>query len=68
MIVPVRAALLFKATEKLTVPLPLPVLPLVRVINAELLTAVKEQPASVLTRKLPVPPAEGKSALVGDSE
>ena len=41
--VPVRAVPVFAATEYVTVPFPVPVLPLVTVIHATLLTAVHAQ-------------------------
>ncbi len=65
-IVPVRAAPVFGSIEKLIVPLPLPVF--VTVIHELLLTAVQEQPASVVILKLPAPLPAGKFALVGESE
>lgn len=55
----------FAATEKLTVPLPLPPLGDVIVIKAELLTAVQLQPAPAVTFTVPTPPLEEKLCDVG---
>jgi hypothetical protein len=55
--VPVRLeAIVFAATLKPTVPLPDPLAPLVRVIQAALLPAVHGQPVAIVTLLLPVPP------------
>jgi hypothetical protein len=47
------------------VPLPVPLAPDVIVMNEELLTADRAQPAPVVTVTLPVPPVAAKLALVG---
>jgi hypothetical protein len=51
----------------LTVPLALPLLPLVTVNQLELLDAVHEQPLVVVTVLLPGPPSLASDALVGDT-
>ena len=56
------------ATSKRTVPFPVPVAPLVTVIQALLLTAVHGQPVAAVTVLLPVLAAAGKDWLVGDTE
>ena len=53
------------AAVKLTVPLPVPVLPEVIVIHGELLLAVQVHPAEVVTVTLPVPPAAFTFKSVG---
>lgn len=59
--VPVRRlVLVLAATEYLTVPLPEPLLPEVMVIQFALLTAVQQQPDSVVTFMLPLPPLAPK--------
>ncbi len=66
MIVPLREeVVVFAATVKLTVPLPVPLLDVV--INGLLLTAVQLQPLPVKTVKLKLssPPADLTFALVG---
>ena len=55
--VPVRLAAVFAATLNDTDPLPVPVAPLVTVIQALLLTAVHGHPDVALTVVVPVPPA-----------
>ena len=68
-IVPVLwLALLLDETEQETVPLPLPELPDVIVIQPALLTAVHEQPLWVVTLTLLLPPPEPKDLLVGEME
>ena len=52
--------LVLAETEKPVVPLPLPPLPGVRVIQLALLEAVQEQPAEAVTLTVPVPPAKLK--------
>ena len=54
--VPLRAAPVFAATEKLTVPLPFPDAPEVTVIQLSALTAVHAQPVSAVTETDRVPP------------
>ena len=67
-IVPVRAVkATFAVTEYVTVPLPVPVLPLVTVMNESLLAADHEQPVCVVTVSLPVPAALLKLLLVGET-
>jgi hypothetical protein len=64
--VPVRLLVfVFAATEYPTVPLPLPLLPEVIVIQAALLAAVQVQPVGAVTVTLPVPPLACTDALVG---
>jgi hypothetical protein len=58
--VPERAEPELAATEYPTVPLPLPLAPLVTVSQAALLVAVQEQPGGATTPTLPVPPAKPK--------
>ena len=61
-----RAAPVLAAAVKLTVPLPVPVLPEVIVIHGELLVAVQVHPAEeVVTVMLPVPPAALTFKLIG---
>jgi hypothetical protein len=56
--VPVReVAVVLAPTEKLTVPLPLPLLPEEIVIQFALLAAVQLQPVDAVTTTLPVPVA-----------
>ena len=55
------------AAVKLTVPLPLPVLPEVIVIHGELLAAVQVHPVDVVTVTLPVPPVALTFKLVGET-
>jgi hypothetical protein len=55
--VPLRAAPVFAATVKATVPLPLPVAPDEIVMKVALLVAVQAQPAGAVTGTDPVPPA-----------
>jgi hypothetical protein len=65
--VPVRElVLVFAATEKLTVPLPEPLLPEVMVIQLSLLVAVQAQLLGEVTFTLPLPPLLGKGWLVGE--
>ena len=54
--VALRAAPVFGLTEKLTVPLPVPLAPLVIEIHGASLVAVQAQPAPAVTVTLPVPP------------
>lgn len=63
--VPLRLAPVFAATVKLTVPLPLPLLPALIVIQLSLLVAVHVQPAVVVIFELPLPPAAVKVCVVG---
>ena len=64
--VPVRALVtVFAATESATVPLPLPLAPLVIVSHEALLVAVQEQPARLVTATLFASPAA--TALVDPS-
>ena len=51
--VPWRSGPVFPGTEKMTVPLPLPLLPEVMVIQEALLTAVHAHPLEVVTLMLP---------------
>ena len=65
-IVPVReAADALAATEKVTVPSPVPDPPVLIVMNGELLTAVHEHPGSAVTPTVPVPPEDGNDARLG---
>ena len=68
MIVAVRGAPLFAATEKFTVPFPEPFDPEVIVTKPLLGTAVQLQLPAALTLKLPVPPEPAKFWLVELSE
>lgn len=63
-----RAPVLFAATEKLTVPLPLPLAPDVIVIHGALLTAVHAQPTGALTLEVPLPPPAGNEWFIGETE
>jgi hypothetical protein len=69
--VPVRGLVLpfgvvFAVTEKLTVPLPVPLLPEVIVIQPSLLVAVQGQaPFGVVTLTLPVPAAAVRLCVSG---
>jgi hypothetical protein len=54
-IVPLRAAPVFKAAVNPTVPFPVPAAPLVTVIHASLLTAVQAHAFAVLTPTFPEP-------------
>ena len=56
----------FLGNVKLTVPFPVPVDPLVIVIQLVLLTAVHEHPDCVVTETLPVPASLLTVSLVGD--
>jgi hypothetical protein len=57
--VPVRPVVAaFAATLKFTVPLPLPVAPLVTVIHGTAAVAVQEQPPIEVTAAEPEPPAD----------
>src|SRR5262249_51591446 len=68
-IVPLRAAPVFAATEYVTVPLPVPLLPAVIVIHDALLAAVHAHVvADAVTVTLPVVAAAAGDALDGDSE
>ena len=65
----VRAAPAFCATENLTVPFPVPLLPDVIVTKGELLAAVQVQfVADAVTVMAPVPPAAAKFWLVDEIE
>jgi len=67
--VPVRLeATVFAATSKVTEPLPDPVAPPVRVIQAALLAPVHAQPVAAVTFPLPLPPAAAKDWPVGESD
>lgn len=66
--VPVRAALVFAATEYETAPLPVPVEPAVIVIQLALLRAFQLQELPVTTFTEPVPPANAKDWLCADNE
>jgi hypothetical protein len=55
----------FTATEKLTVPFPVPLAPEVTVTNAALLTAVQGHVEVVVTAMLPVPPVSVNDWLGG---
>lgn len=61
---PLRAALEFAATTRVTVPFPLPLPPAVTAIQATLLEAFQPHPASVSTSMVNVPPAAGTTSLV----
>ena len=64
--VPVRSAPVFSATVKLTDPVPVPLAPLVIVIQLTLLTAVHAQPVCVVTvTGPPLPPFLPMFSLVG---
>ena len=67
-IVPVVVAPVFGATEKATVPLPLPLAPVVTVIQEALLTAVHSQPRLLVIPTLPVPPNCPMLKLFDDKE
>jgi hypothetical protein len=67
--VPLRAPPVFAATFNVTVPLPLPVAPLVTVIHVALLVAGRAHPLGAVTVTLtPVVPAAGTAADVGCSD
>ena len=58
--IPVRdVPVVFAAAVKPTLPLPLPLAPLVMVIHDAPLVAVHAQPVAVVTDTVPVPPAAG---------
>ena len=64
--VPERAVVLvLGSTVKLTVPLPVPFLPLLMVIKLELLTDFQAQLFGVVTLNIPLPPAALKDCAVG---
>ena len=63
--VPVRAVPELAAMLSVTVPLPVPLLPLVMVIHGALLVAVQPQAAPVVTLTLAGPPPAGALKLVG---
>jgi hypothetical protein len=65
LIVPVRDGPVFAAAVKPTVPLPLPLPPLVTVIQPTSLSAVHTQPEVVATEKVELPPPTGIARLVG---
>ena len=66
--VPVRFVVaVCAATLKPTPPLPLPVAPLVTVIQLALLAADQAQPDPAVTALLPVPPLAGNDPLVGEA-
>lgn len=56
------------STEKVTVPLPFPLLPEVTAIQDTSLTALHAQPDPPVTLTLPLPPLELKFALFDDRE
>ena len=64
---PLRAAPEFGAMVNLTVPLPLPVAPLVIAIQAALLDALHEQPASALTATERASPVVGAVKVASES-
>jgi len=67
-IVPVRVlSVVFSSTAKLTAPSPEPLAPAVTVIQLALLTAVHEQPVSVVTPTVPVADDSGNERLGADS-
>ncbi len=61
--VPLRAAPVLRATEKLNLPKPVRLASEVITIQSALLTAVQLQPGAALTLAVPLPPA-----LVNESE
>jgi hypothetical protein len=65
--VPLRAAPVFCTTLKLTVPLPVPLPPLVTVIHGALDAAVHVQLVPAVTVTESVPPAAAAEAVVFDS-
>ena len=67
-IVPVRLVMDgFAATEYVTVPLPVPVVPAVTAIHGALLAAVHwHEPAFAVTDTVPVPPADVGELAVGE--
>jgi hypothetical protein len=67
-IVPVRALPVFAAAVKATVPLPVPLWPLVNVIHDALDVAVHAQPPFAVTDTLPEPPVAGTDCDVGEIE
>jgi len=67
--VPLRSLpVVFAAAVKLTVPFPVPVDPLVMVIQLALLAAIHSHPDCVVTATVPVPPALSIVALFGEIE
>ena len=65
--VPVRAPPVLASTVYLTVPLPVPLLPLVMVIQFAVVVAVHGQPDCVVTvTGPPLPPWVGNDSLVGE--
>ena len=66
--VPVRAGSGFDATEKESVPLPVPLRPEGKVIQASLVDALHEHPAPAVMFTLPIPPEAGSEALEGEIE
>ena len=58
--VPVRAAPALEATSKLTVPVPVPLVPPVILIQLAVLVAVQGHPPGVVTLNSPVPPPAGR--------
>ena len=64
--VPVRAPPVLASTVYLTVPLPVPLLPLVMVIQFAPVVAVHGQPDGVVTVTSPLPPSFGNDSLVGE--
>ncbi len=58
----------FGAAVNATVPDPVPVAPLVIVTQDALLADVHVQPAAVVTATVPLPPFDGREALVGEIE
>jgi hypothetical protein len=65
LIVPVRAGPVFAAAVKPTVPFPVPVAPLVIVIQPASLSAVHAQPEVVATENVELPPPIATERLVG---
>jgi hypothetical protein len=66
-IVPVRElVVVLAATEYETVPLPLPLVPAVTLIQLTPLEAVQLQLTPAVTPTLPVPPADVNAALPGE--
>lgn len=69
MTVPERVVVaLFAATDRFTLPVPLPVTPAVTVIHAALLVAVQAQPAGAVTVTDPVLVVAATESDVGDAE
>src|SRR5687768_13772482 len=64
---PARPPPKFAATEKLIVPLPVPLAAELIVIKAEFVEAVHEQFAGIFMAKLPLPPVIGNDWTEGES-